>query len=469
MKKIIIESLVTSKQTAVMDDNKLEEFFVEEMFSKSIISNIYRGIVKKVVTGLDACFVDIGLENLAYLQLSPKDEIKSGDEVLVQVNKDEVGTKGAKLNLELSIAGRFLVYIPSNDRVTISNKIRSTRERERLKGLVDVANINGLGLIIRTEAEHCTLQDIELDIKDLKAKYEEIIKESKLGIGPKLLYKAESSYIKYINDNFNEDIEKIITDDIGIYEEIKSKLKSIDRDYIKKLVLEEDNNLFEIYGVVEKINKLFDRKVWLKSGGYLVVDKTEAMTVIDVNTGKFTKGSKLSEVILKTNKEAAVEVARQLKIRDISGIIIVDFIDMKSEKEKSELLKTLSDSLSLDNRKTEVFGMTRLGLVELARRRSKSSIDSYFLMDCPDCKKINSMKSIKYIMDKIEREVKRTKNHTAYNDVDIEINDMVFDQINRNYMNYIDEISKKYSIKIKLVENHKSGHENLNLVFNKNS
>ncbi|WP_304341155.1 Rne/Rng family ribonuclease [Metaclostridioides mangenotii] len=469
LKSIIIETLTTSQKTAVTSDNKLLDFFIDDNDREKNVSNIYRGVVKKVLNGIDACFVDIGLEKLAYLQLDNGSEIKSGSDVLVQVNKEEVGTKGAKLSLEISVAGRYLVYIPANTRVTMSSKIRDEKEIVRLKKLVKEANVENLGLIIRTEAQGCTIEDLQKDIYELKYKYSEILKEYKLGIGPKLLYKSESSAVKYINDNLSEEIEKIVTDNVDTYEEVKVKLKSIDKKFIEKLVLEEDENVFELHRVDDKINKLFDKKVWLKSGGYIVVDRTEAMTVVDVNTGKFTKSAKLSDTILKTNLEAASEIAYQLRIRDISGIVVIDFIDMKSSKEKYEVLRVLDESLKSDRRKSEVLGMTRLGLVEVARRREKSSIDSYYLMDCKTCNSLNSLKSIKYVIDKIEREIRRTKKHTVYKDVSVEVNSSVFRVITEEYLNIIENISKKYSIKITLLENHRIEHENIHVVFIKNS
>nr|WP_312984231.1 Rne/Rng family ribonuclease [Clostridioides sp.] len=469
LKNIIIETLTTSQKTAVIEDNKLIDLFIDDYSSKKKVSNIYRGVVKKVLNGIDACFVDIGLEKLAYLQLDSEYEIKSGSDVLVQVNKDEVGTKGAKLSLEISIAGRYLVYIPTNTRVTMSSKIRDEKEIVRLKKLVKEANVENLGLIVRTEAQGCTLADILNDISELKRLYNDILKEFNLGMGPKLLYKSESSAVKYINDYISEDIDKIVTDNVETNEEIKTKLKSIDKRFIENLYLEENDNVFEIHRIDEKINKIFDKKVWLKSGGYIVIDKTEAMTVIDVNTGKFIKSAHLSDTIFKTNIEAAFEISQQLKIRDISGIIVIDFIDMKTDKDKNKIIRILEECLKNDRRKSEVFGMTRLGLVEIARRREKSSIDSYYLMDCTVCKSGNSQKSIKYIIDNIEREIRRTKKHTVYRDVSIELNDVVFNLVNNQYLSVINEISEKYGIKITLLQNNKIMHENIHVVFNKNS
>ena len=244
MKKIVIESLIGSQKTAVLEDERLTELFVEDNLNKKTVSNIYRGIVKKVIPGIEACFVDIGFKKLAYLQLKKGSTIKSGQDILVQINKEEIGTKGAKLNTEISISGRYIVYIPSNDRTTISNKITDEKERFRLKKITKAVNKENLGLIIRTEAQGCTHDEIKKDIEELKLKYENILKEYKLGIGPKLLYKSLDFATKYVKDNVNDDIESIITNSYDKYSELKSILRGIDKTYVDKLCLEENRDVF---------------------------------------------------------------------------------------------------------------------------------------------------------------------------------------------------------------------------------
>lgn len=334
MKNIVIESLVNSQKVAVLEDGKLSELFIESNSSKSV-SNIYRGVVKKALKGIEAYFVDIGSDKLAYLSMKKNEEVKCGQDILVQVNKEAIGTKGAKLNTEISFAGRYLVYIPSNDRLTISNKIKLEKERFRLKKIVQGVDEEFTG-IIRTEAVGCSKEEIEQDIFDLKEKYNTVVKEYKLGIGPKLLYKDLDFASKYVKDNVNDSVLKIIVNNNDKYEELKNILGHIDKNYKDKLLLENNKDVFDLYSVQSQIDKCLNRKVWLKSGGYLIIDKTEALTVIDVNTGKFTGNSNLEETIYQTNLEAAIEISKLLRIRDIAGIIIVDFIDMqKNEYKKS--------------------------------------------------------------------------------------------------------------------------------------
>lgn len=466
MKKIIIESLVASQKTAVLEDDKLSEIFIEDNKKDKTVSNIYRGIVKKVLPGIDACFVDVGFEKLAYLQLKKDNTIKSGQEILVQINKEEIGTKGAKLNLEISLAGRYLVYIPSNDRTTISNKITEEKERFRLKKIAKSINKENLGLIIRTEAVGCSKEELEDDIEELKKQYEDILKEYKLGMGPKLLYKGLDFATKYVKDNVNEDVGKIITNDSVKYEELKKILKSINKEYVEKLVLEANKDIFDLYRINTQIEKSLNKKVWLKSGGYLIIEKTEALTVIDVNTGKFTGNLKLGETVYQTNIEAAVEIAKQLKLRDIGGIVIIDFIDMHKGKYKEVLLKTLENELKKDKRKSEVLGMTRLGLVEIARRREKDSIDKYYLDECIQCEGKAYTKSVNYLIDTIEKEVIRINQHTSYNKIIIQLNNNLYNAINKNFIDIIEKISKKYGIIIELEENSELNYEKINIIYN---
>ena len=250
------------------------------------------------------------------------------------------------------------------------------------------------------------------------------------------------------------------------YEELKNILGHIDKNYKDKLLLENNKDVFDLYSVQSQIDKCLNRKVWLKSGGYLIIDKTEALTVIDVNTGKFTGNSNLEETIYQTNLEAAIEISKLLRIRDIAGIIIVDFIDMQKNEYKKNLLEVLSKETDKDRRKTNVMGMTKLGLVEIARRREKDSIDNYYLSQCFVCKTGESIKSINRILDEIEKEVMRIKEHTSYRQVKIELNPYVSDEIDKNYKDKIDNISKKYNVKINIDKKAEIQHENMNIIFN---
>ena len=452
MKQIIVQSLISSTQTAVMQDNKLIELLIEDNIHKKTKSNIYRGIVKNIKPGIEAAFVDIGFEKMAYLPIKSSDDIKNGMEVLVQINKEAVGTKAPRLTQEISISGRYLVLIPSNDRITISNKISEEKERFRLKKLVKSLNKDNLGIIIRTEAVGCDIDKLKEDFEMLINRYKNISKEFKLGMGPKLLYKELDLDTKYIKDNINDEIDNIIFNDKDKYTEIKTLLSNIDKSYVDKLILEQNKDIFDLYKVSKEIERALSKKVWLKSGGYLIIEKTEALTVIDVNTGKFTGNISREETMYKTNLEACEEIARQLKIRDIGGIIIVDFIDLQKKKYKENLIKKLEECLSRDKRKSEVLGITRLGLVEIARMREKDSIDSYYLSTCENCKSEFSQKSINYILDDLEKDIIRMKEHTNYNNILLEISPYIYNEMVEKYSDSLKKLEKKYEISIEITK-----------------
>lgn len=465
MKQIIVQSLISSTQTAVMEDDKLVELLIEDNIHKKTKSNIYRGIVKNIKSGIEAAFVDIGFEKMAYLPIKNSDDIKNGMELLVQINKESVGTKAPKLTQEISLSGRYLVLIPSNDRITISNKILDEKERFRLKKLVKSFNKEKLGIIIRTEAVGCDLDKLKEDFDLLVDKYQNILKQFKLGIGSKLIYRELDLDTKYIKDNINEDIDKVVLNDKDKYTEIKSILSKINKDYINKLVLEENKDVFDLYKVSKEIDKALNKKVWLKSGGYLIIEKTEALTVIDVNTGRFTGNISREETMYKTNIEACEEIARQLKIRDIGGIIIVDFIDLYKKKSKQNLIKILEENLNKDKRKSEVLGITKLGLVEIARRREKDSIDSYYLRACERCRSDFSRKSINYILDDLEKEIMRIKEHTEYKDILVEFTPYIYGQIKNNYTEILNKIEAKYDINIEIAEAQKINQNDTKIIF----
>ena len=453
MKKIIIESLESSQKTAILNDGKLEEIYIDNTIEKSIVSNIYRGRVQKVLPGMNACFVDIGREKNAYLKLEKEINLKTGDDVIVQVTKDEIGTKGAKITEEISFSGRYLVYIPSNTRVTMSNKIVDEKERLRLKRLFYTNCKNETGYIIRTEAQGCSMTDFKNDIKELKSLYVNVEKEFKRGKGPKLLYTESDTAIKYVRDNVSEEIELIVTNDESKYNELREILKEIDRKYLDILKLDKNTDVFDIYGVEKQLNRYLSKKVWLKNGGYLIIERTEALTVIDVNSGKFTGGSKLANTAMKINEEAAREIVNQIIVRDIAGIIIVDFIDDQiTSSSKKKLLNIMKEEFKKDKRKNEVKGMTSLGLVEISRRREKEPLEDYFLKDCKRCGTKYEDLSINSILDLIEKKIMNISKNTVYKRVKIIFNSSIKPTIINNYMNIIKRIGLKYRIEIEIAE-----------------
>lgn len=450
MKTIIVERLVTSVKTVLMEENRIKDIVIDNNIYKSIVSDIYRGRVEKVLKGMSACFVDIGREKNGYLKLDKDTKVKTGDDIIVQVIKDEVGDKGARLSTEISISGRYAVYIPSNDRITISNRIKDEQERMKLKKEFYSVCGEKRGYIIRTEAVGCSGEDFRKDIEKLEYEYEDVLKESRRGIGPRLLKGKRDSAHKYITDNVNEDVDKIVVNNRNDYEAAKKIVRRINPEYMKKVVLEENRDIFDLYGVEKEIKKALSKKVWLKSGGYLVIEKTEAMTVIDVNSGKFTGIGDMEETAVKINLDAANEVAYQVMLRDISGIIIVDFVEMKSRKNKEILVKELKELFSRDRKKTQITGPTSLGLIEIARRRDRESMENYYLKKCSRCGSEKGEMSEYAVIDEIEKEIMRITENTVYRNFDVYIHNNASEIIESDYRNLIEEIEKKYSVSLKI-------------------
>lgn len=451
MKKIIIELLESSQKTAILEDGNLKEIYIDNMIEKSIVSNIYRGKVQKVLSGMNACFVDIGREKNGYLKLEKESTLKTGDDVLVQVTKDEIGTKGAKLTQEISFSGRYLVYIPSNARVTMSNKIIDEKERLRLKRLFYSNCKNETGYIIRTEAQGCSINDFKNDIKELNSAYNDVEKEFKRGKGPKLLYTNSDSAIKYIRDNISDEFESIIINNENKYNYIKEIVKDINREYINILKLENNIDVFDVYGVDKQLNRYLSKKVWLKNGGYLIIERTEALTVIDVNSGKFTGHLDLAKTAMKINEEAAKEIVKQIIIRDIAGIIIVDFIDDNIiNTSKKKLVSIMKEELKKDKRKSEVKGMTSLGLMEISRRREKEPLENYFLDDCSRCGCKYGEMSRTAILDAIEKKIMNITKNTIYKKVNIIFNENIKEKMINSSMNIIKQIGLKYKVEIEI-------------------
>lgn len=431
MKNYIIEDFVASRKLAIVEDGSLEKIIIEEKNKKVKVKNIYRGKVEKVIPTMNACFVNIGEKNSGYLKVDKDQKIIEGENILVQVIKEEKGDKRSKLSTEIDFSGKYLVYIPSNTKVVFSNKIKDKDEKKRLqKELLEVSE-GEKGFIIRTEAEGISSEQMKTDVEELRKKYRKVIDDYESSFYPKLLYSGEESVTSYIIENISEDVNKIIYTDGEFDGEIRTIIKERDRKYLDLLKREKNIDVFEAYGVNNMIKKYTSRNVWLKSGAYIVIDKTEAMTVIDVNTGSFKGKSGYEDTVFNVNMEAADEIVRQIIMRDISGIIIVDFIDMNVKNNKKELLEKLNKLFEKEGRRTKVHGYTKLGLVEISRMRKEQSIEQYFESD-------------NKIVDDIERKVIFEKFHHGKSSICIEEKREILNM----KKDMIEEIEKKYEVSI---------------------
>ena len=387
-------------QIAVLEDGLLVEHYVAESQGGSLIGNVYLGKVQNVLPSMEAAFVDIGKGRNAVLYSGEVDweaaetgnqprrielALKSGDQVLVQVTKDPVGQKGARLTSQVSLPGRFLVYVPGGNMSGISRKLPES-ERQRLKTILKTALPEDAGVIVRTAAEGATEEQLIHDVERLKAQWESISEKAK-GKAPALLHSEPDLLVKIIRDVFNEDFQKLVVSGQSAKETISDYLSSVAPDLVERLsAYELSEDVFDHYRLGDQIAKALERKVYLPSGGSLVIDRTEAMTVVDVNTGKFIgSGGNLEETVTKNNLEAAEELVRQLRLRDIGGIVVVDFIDMIHESNQEMVRRRLLECLSRDRTKNQVSEITSLGLVQMTRKKIGVGLLETFGETCECC------------------------------------------------------------------------------------
>ena len=403
---MIVRSKFDRIQIAVLEDGVLVEHYVAKAQDASLIGNVYLGRVQNVLPSMEAAFVDIGRGRNAVLYSGEVDwdaaaldsdgktqarrielALKPGDRVLVQVTKDPVGHKGARLTSQVSLPGRYLVYVPNGSMSGISRKLPDT-ERARLKRILKEVLPENVGVIVRTAAEGATEEQLTLDVNRLTSQWAEISRLVETQQAPALLHSEPDLLIKIVRDVFNEDFQKLVVAGDDAKATIEGYLNAVAPDLADRVESYDDQNVdsFDKYRVTEQIEKALDRKVWLPSGGSLVIDRTEAMTVVDVNTGKFVgSGGNLEETVTKNNLEAAEEIVRQLRLRDIGGIIVVDFIDMVLESNRDLVLRRLVECLSRDRTKHQVAEVTSLGLVQMTRKKLGLGLLETFSESCDVC------------------------------------------------------------------------------------
>ena len=386
-------------QIAVVEEGQVVELYVARRDDRSYVGNVYLGRVQNVLPGMEASFVDIGESRNGVLYAGevgiagdegdeiPRIEtvLKSGQPILVQVTKDPMRSKGARLTALVSLAGRHLVLVPNAKTIGVSRRL-SDSERSRLRDIVGPMRPPEHGLIVRTAADGAAQADLERDLKGLLDTWADIEAREKKARAPALLYAEPQLETRVIRDLFNKDVSRCVVDDPELEASIRSYVRSNSPDLDHRLELYEGElPIFEEHRISEQIRKSLDRRVWLPSGGHIVIDRTEAMTVIDVNTGKFVGKKTLEETVFHANKEAAIEVARQLRLRDIGGIIVIDFIDMENAANREELFSTFRRELEKDRTRTQVFEISPLGLVQMTRKNVSAGIVETFSDSCPEC------------------------------------------------------------------------------------
>jgi ribonuclease E len=399
-KQMLVRVLPHQTQVVVMEGPVLVEHYVARSDKTSVVGNVYLGKVRNVLPGMEAAFVDFGeaKNGVLYAGDIQHDPVKhgkrrprieealgKGDEVLVQVVKDAMGEKGARLTNQISLPGRYLVLVPNSDVQGISRRLPD-EDRQRLRDIIRDVKPEGYGVIVRTAAVTASKGEIRADIERLTHRWNEIQGSGKGGNSPRAVYQEPALLLRVIREHYTPEFRRLMIDDTEAYEAVIEYLKEIGSDLIRTVQFYEDSlPLFERFHVEDQLRKALDRRVWLPSGGHLVIDRTEALTVIDVNTGKFVGSSSLEETVLQNNLEAAEEIGRQLRLRDIGGIIVIDFIDMETESNQLALLRRLRETLAKDKTRTQVFDVSNLGLVEMTRKNVSEGLLETFSDVCPTC------------------------------------------------------------------------------------
>ena len=422
--KIIINYDPKQTRVALLEDGKVVEIYFERTLHQRLVGNIYKGVVENVLPGMQAAFVNIGEERNAfyYVDEVPQpggEEANEGklpiqrllrvkDEVLVQVMKESFGSKGARLTGHVTLPGRYLVLMPGLNYVGVSRRIVSQEERERLKKEMESLHPSNMGVIVRTAAEGADTNSLKNDLQNLLYLWQKINNLFPKVKAPALLYRDPVLIYRIVRDLFNDHVVQLIIDNEEQYNKIMEHLDCFSPHLKERMVYYDKRQpIFEHFAIEEEIERSLNRMVWLKCGGYLVFDETEALTAIDVNTGKYTGKSNLEETILKTNLEAVEEIARQIRLRDIGGIIIIDFIDMHLPENRQLVLEKLKQEMNKDRTKSQVLGITSLGLVEVSRKKVRQGLSAVMMQPCPYCHGKGKTLSLEAVSSKVERELKQ--------------------------------------------------------------
>lgn len=442
-KEILVSVDLDETRAAVLEDGELIEFAVERPVHERVVSNIYKGRVENVLPGMQAAFVNVGLERNSFLyvddalplkgevddeeaarKLTIKDVVRPGQEVIVQVVKEPIGTKGARVTRHITLPGRYLVLMPNVDYVGISRRIVDEKERERLKQLAGRIKPEGAGLIVRTVAEGAGEEELAADVAFLSRLWERIRQRANAVHAPAILHRDLGLVHRVVRDWLDDNVAQLWIDSKAEFERSIDILEATSPGLKGrvKLYTRQDQSLFDFYGVEIEIDKALKKRVWLKSGGYIVIDQTEALTVIDVNTGKFVGTTNLADTVFKTNLEAAREIARQLRLRDIGGIIIVDFIDMEIHEHRNLVLKALEEELKKDRTRANVLGLTQLGLVEMTRKKSRQNLDEAMARQCHYCEGRGKILSEETMARRVRAEIRRILKQSSSEALLIEVN-----------------------------------------------
>ncbi len=478
---LVINAEGPETRVALIEKGQLSELYIERRRERGIVGNIYKGRVKRVLPGMQAAFVDIGVEKAAFLYVgdvrgSPEDWkalfsdsdeseskpkkrqssnakiedlVKEGQEILLQVAKGPIGTKGARCTSYVSLPGRNLVFMPTVDHVGISRRISSEKERKRLRTIVDSMRPEGAGFIVRTVADGVSEKELQSDMEFLIKLWNSILKKNGTAKAPSPLYNDLDLLLRSVRDLFTSEVDKLIVDSKSEYERLMKFVSAFMPDFGGKIELyDEREPIFDGYGIESEIDRALERKVNMRSGGSLVIDQGEALTAIDVNTGKFVGKRSLEETITKTNLEACKEVADQLRLRNIGGMIIVDFIDMDREANREKVMRAFEEALKLDKAKANVTKISELGLVEMTRKRTRESLGRMLTESCPYCEGKGYIKSKTTVCYELLRQLRREGGTHREDYIVVSVHPEIADILITIESQYIEELEKRLQKRI---------------------
>ena len=527
-KEIIINATANEIRIAITEDKRLAELYVETPEKERMVGDIHMGKVAKVMPGIRAAFIDLGLKQDAFLHFSdigssfseyssligdddsdvdtnddaedeepsqvrvpssgteanvapaptpaptvqqqpqrrptrennrqfPIPDLKRGQDILVQITKEPVGKKGVRVTSEISLPGRFLVLLPFDGKIGVSKKVQNFKEKRRLRRIVRSMLPEGFGVIIRTVAQEQDENSLKADLEGLIQTWRDIEKNIKTEQAPALMYKDMATTSSVIRDLFTDSVERVVVDSKKLYKEIRTYVKQVSPQLVEKIELYSKREpVFDVYGVEKEIATALSRKVWLKSGGYIIIEQTEAMLVVDVNSGRYAAKREQELNSLRTNLEAAREVCRQLRLRDIGGIIVIDFIDLDDERNKKKIYDELRKEFRKDRAKVTVIPMTEIGLAQITRQRIRQNILQSFSEPCPVCGGGGVVQSKSSIVNHIERWIRRFKTETHEMRLQLTVHPSIGAYLKEGTISRLTKMKFKYLIGIKLLEDSKT-------------
>ncbi len=491
---MLIESDPHQTRIAVLEDDRLTEIFVERHRHRGMVGNVYKGRVTRVLPGMQAAFVDVGLERDAFLYVSdvasdvesmdeleidePRAEepahhgqpsidelLKPGQEIIVQVVKDPLPNKGARISTHVTLPGRYLVLLPTVKHFGVSRRIEDDAERERLLGVIGELPLSSGGLIVRTVGESKGLDQFESDLTYLSRLWEKIRQRATRVSAPTLLHQDLDLALRVVRDLLRSDYAVLWVDGEETYERIVEFLDQVQPGLVGKVKLfRQEATLFEQFGIEEQIEAALKSKVWLKSGGYIVINPTEALVAIDVNTGRFVGQSNLEDTVLHTNLEAVQEIVRQIRLRDLGGIIVIDLIDMIEQEHREQVFTALEGELRKDRAKTKVLNISEFGLVEVTRKRSRANLERLLTQPCPYCSGRGRIKSVATLCLNLRKELLHLRGQLGQSEVLLRVNPEISRALQQEERAILTELENTLGVHILLQSDPEMHHERFDVV-----